>query len=58
MKNDKGGVVKTATPGTAVHVTGFKHYPEAGHPLWTVSDPEIAKYISTRVRDKKDQLKH
>jgi len=54
MKNDKGQPIKEATPGTAVHVVGFKHLPEVGHPLYSVNDHEMAKYIGEQVQKKRD----
>ena len=48
MKDDNGRMVKTAYPGQAVHLGGFKEFPEVGSPLYAVEDQkEAAMIIST-----------
>ena len=36
MTNDKGAYIKEAYPGEAVHVVGFKAFPDVGNPLYVV----------------------
>lgn len=36
MMNDRFEQIKVAYPGEAVHVGGFKHFPEVGNPLYVV----------------------
>jgi len=52
MINDRGEHVKEAFAGEAVHMSGFKAFPEVGSPLYVVSTPEEAKFIVTRVRQR------
>ena len=50
MQNDKGQPVKEAYPGEAVHLTGFKHFPDVGNPLYVVKSSEEARFIVQRVQ--------
>jgi len=45
MKDDNGRMVKEAYPGQAVHVGGFKEFPEVGSPLYAVADQKEAGII-------------
>jgi translation initiation factor IF-2 len=36
MKDDNGRNIKEAFPGQAVHLEGFKQFPEVGNPLYVV----------------------
>jgi len=45
MLNDKGQSVKQTFPGEAVHLTGFKHFPDVGNPLYVVKSSEEARFI-------------
>ena len=46
MMNDKGQSVKEAYPGEAVHISGFKHFPDVGNPLYVVKDSKEAHLIA------------
>ena len=48
--NDLGWAVQEAYPGEAVHVRGFKHFPEVGNPLYAVKDLAEAKFIIKRIK--------
>ena len=50
MKNDKGLSVQKAFPGEAIHLTGFKHLPDVGNPLYVVSNCEEAKFIINQIK--------
>lgn len=45
MKDDYGRNIQAALPGQAVHIGGFKHFPEVGHPLYVVKDHREANNI-------------
>lgn len=45
MLNDKGFRIKKAYPGQAVIVSGFKDFPDVGHPLYVVNNPDEATFI-------------
>ncbi len=45
MLNDKGVAVKQAYPGEAVHMVGFKGFPDVGSPLYVVKSTEEARFI-------------
>ncbi len=49
MLNDKRQPVKEAYPGEAVHMVGFKEFPEVGNPLYVVSNLEEARFIISKV---------
>lgn len=49
MTDDLGRTVKQAFPGEAIHLGGFKHWPDVGNPLYVVTSPEEARYIVNRV---------
>ena len=49
MVNDLGQNVKEAFPGEAVHLGGFKHFPEVGNPLYVVKSPAEVRFIVDRM---------
>jgi hypothetical protein len=49
MLNDRGIPVKQAYPGEAVHMVGFKNFPDVGSPLYVVNSTEEARFIISRV---------
>jgi len=49
MANDHNQPVKEAYPGEAVHLVGFKHFPDVGNPLYVVSGTEEARFIVSRI---------
>ena len=53
--DDKGNKIKEATPGTAVHVSGFKSLPEVGHPMYVVRDKHEADFIISHVKQKREE---
>lgn len=55
MMNDRGETVKIAYPGEAVHMVGFKHFPDVGNPLYVVTTPEEAKFIINK-KQHRDEL--
>lgn len=55
MINDKGQLVKEAYPGEAVHISGFKHFPDVGNPLYVVKDSKEAHFIVLRVKKRAEQ---
>ena len=46
--------MKEAFPGEAVHVGGFKHFPEVGNPLYVVSSQSEIKLIVERMKQRAD----
>ena len=42
-----------ALPGEAVHITGFKHVPEVGHPLYAVKTHDEAVFIAERIKHRR-----
>ena len=50
LLNDLGWAVQEAYPGEAVHVRGFKHFPEVGNPLYAVNSQAEAKFIVQRIK--------
>ena len=52
MINDRGQNVQEAYPGEAVHIGGFKHFPEVGNPLYVVSSQSEVKLIVERMRQR------
>jgi translation initiation factor IF-2 len=48
MMNDRREHIKIAYPGEAVHLVGFKHFPEVGNPLYVVKTIEEAKFIISK----------
>lgn len=60
MRNDQGKNVSKAFPGQAVHLAGFKNYPEVGMPLYGCKNNDDAQFIISRVasrREKEDQIR-
>lgn len=55
MKDDNSKIVKIAYPGQAVHVSGFKHFPEVGSPLYVVDDHKEANIIVDTLKRRKEQ---
>ena len=45
MKDDHGRMVSEAFPGQAVHISGFKDFPEVGSPLYIVKNMKEAQTI-------------
>ena len=45
MKDDNGKPIKEAFPGQAVHIGGFRAFPEVGSPLYVVEDLKEANMI-------------
>jgi hypothetical protein len=54
MTNDKGQSIKKAFPGQAVHVVGFKAFPDVGNPLYVVENSEEAKFIIDKVKHRSE----
>ena len=52
MVNDLGQNVKEAFPGEAVHIGGFKHFPEVGNPLYVVNSPSEVRLIVERMKQR------
>ncbi|MEO7164926.1 MAG: translation initiation factor IF-2, partial [Bdellovibrionia bacterium] len=52
MTDDKGRVVKTASPGTAVQIIGFESLPSAGEPFNITQSDSDARDIATNRADK------
>jgi len=50
MSDSTGGTVKTALPGTAVTVSGWKTLPKAGDEVLQGTEAEIKKAITNRLR--------
>jgi len=57
MTNDKAMPIKEAYPGEAVHLVGFKAFPDVGNPLYVVENPEHAKFIIDKVKGRYDASK-
>lgn len=55
MKNDQGKNVKIAYPGEAVHLAGFKSFPEVGSPLYACKDHDETVFISSRIKIRRDK---
>ncbi len=56
MRNDKGQQINEAYPGQAVYITaGFKHVPEIGHPLYTVSSHEEALFMTNQIKTRREK---
>ena len=55
MKDDNGKIVKVAYPGQAVHISGFKEFPEVGSPLYVVDDHKEANIIVDTLKKRKEQ---
>ena len=55
MKDDNGRVVKQAYPGQAVHISGFKEFPEVGSPLYSVKNHREANIIVTTLQKRTQQ---
>mmetsp|Transcript_12957 Transcript_12957/g.20069 ORF Transcript_12957/g.20069 Transcript_12957/m.20069 type:complete len:267 (-) Transcript_12957:955-1755(-) len=45
MKDDNGRMIHTASPGQAIHLSGFKAFPEVGSPLYIVDSLREAQMI-------------
>lgn len=54
MINDRGQHIQEAYPGEAVHIGGFKHFPEVGNPLYVVSSQSEIKLIVERMKQRAD----
>lgn len=54
MTNDKGQMVREAYPGEAVHVVGFRQFPDVGNPLYVVKSTEEARFIISKVKHRQD----
>ena len=50
MKDDNGRVIKEAYPGQAVHISGFKDFPEVGNPLYAVENHKEANIIVSTLK--------
>ena len=55
MKNDSGMNIKEAFPGQAVHLGGFRHFPDVGSPLYACQDHEEAQFISNKIKQRRDR---
>jgi len=55
MKDDNGKIVKVAYPGQAVHISGFKEFPEVGSPLYVVDDHKEANIIVDTLKKKRNK---
>ena len=55
MKDDSGKNIKIAYPGEAVHLAGFKSFPEVGSPLYSCKDHDEAVFISNRIKIRRDR---
>ena len=47
--------MQEALPGEAVHITGFKHVPEVGRPLYAVKTHDDAVFISERIKRRRER---
>jgi translation initiation factor IF-2 len=56
MKNDAGKLVKTATPGVPVQITGFTDVPVVGIPVYVV-DEKLTKQVIAERKGKEKNLK-
>lgn len=57
MLNDQGKQVKEAYPGMAVHIGGFKAFPEVGSPLYTSKDYHEVIRIAETYKQRKQKEK-
>lgn len=55
MKNDQGKNVKQAYPGQAVHLAGFRSFPEVGSPLYACATHDEAMFMSNRIKTRREQ---
>ena len=55
MKDDNGRVINEAFPGQAVHIGGFKQFPEVGNPLYVVENHKEANMIVSTLQQRADQ---
>ena len=55
MKDDNGRVIKEAYPGQAVHIGGFKAFPEVGNPLYAVENHKEANIIVSTLTKRAQQ---
>ena len=55
MKDDNGKPIKEAFPGQAVHIGGFKAFPEVGSPLYVVEDLKEANMIVDTLKTRQKQ---
>ena len=55
MKDDGGRVVQQAFPGQAVHIGGFKEFPEVGNPLYAVEGHKEANIIVSTLKQREKQ---
>jgi hypothetical protein len=49
--------VKLAYPGEAVHLVGFRSFPDVGNPLYVVKNIEEARFIIDRVKHREETLR-
>lgn len=54
MKDDFGRNIQQAFPGQAVHLAGFKHFPEVGNPLYVVKDHHEANIIVNTLQKREE----
>ena len=55
MKDDNGRVIEQAFPGQAVHIGGFKAFPEVGSPLYAVANHKEANIIVSTLTKRAQQ---
>ena len=55
MKDDNGRNIQEAFPGQAVHLGGFKSFPEVGHPLYVVENHKEANMIVDTLKKRAQQ---
>lgn len=56
MFNDRHEPIKEAFPGEAVHIGGFKQFPDVGSPLYVVENLDEAKFILSRIQMRAERL--
>lgn len=52
MFNDKGKLVKSASPSTPVSILGLQEVPVAGDPIMTVKDEKLSKQVVSERKEK------
>ena len=55
MRNDQGKNIKVACPGQAVHLAGFKHFPEVGQPLYSCKNHDEAMFMAKRIQERREK---
>lgn len=55
MRDDSGRNIMQAFPGEAVHIGGFKHFPEVGNPLYVVENHKEANIIVQTLTKRAEQ---